>query len=73
MQIYNRSKNCQSFDLGLNPLLDVQDEINQAIRQLASKIDLMMITEYMEESLILLKVGTCIYNCYKDSRSKLAN
>jgi len=43
--ILNRSKNYQSFDLGLNPLLDDQNEIDQTIQQLASKIDLMMITE----------------------------
>jgi len=52
-----RSKNYQSHDLGLDPLLEGETEIEKAILQLDSQIDLMMITEYMDKSLILLKAS----------------
>ena len=55
-----RSKNYQAFDLGLDPLLDNDTEIDKAIRQLGAEIDLMLITEYMDESLILLKDLLCL-------------
>ena len=51
-----RSKNFQSFDLGLDALLENEREIKQAIHQLDSQLDLVMIAEYMDESLVLLKV-----------------
>ena len=51
-----RSKYYQAFDLGLDPVLDDDIEIEKVVRQLGSEINLMMINEYMDESLILLKV-----------------
>ena len=55
-----RSKNFQSFDLGLDPLLDDDTEIAKAVRQLDTEIDVMLIAEYMDESLILLKDLLCL-------------
>ena len=48
--------NYQSHDLGLDPLLQGDDEIKEAVQELGSQIDLMMITDYMDESMVLLKV-----------------
>ena len=36
--------------------MDDDTEIDEAVRQLGAEVDLMLITEYMDESLILLKV-----------------
>ena len=36
--------------------MDDDTEIKKAIRQLGAEVDLMLIAEYMDESLILLKV-----------------
>ncbi|XP_076816256.1 galactosylceramide sulfotransferase-like [Clavelina lepadiformis] len=55
-----RSKNYQAFDLGLDPMLDDDEEIEIQVQRLSSQIDLMMITEYMDESLILLKDLLCM-------------
>ena len=60
--VFCRSKNYQSFDLGLDPFLDDDDEINKVLKILDSQIDLMMITDYMDESMILLKVFIPFFN-----------
>jgi len=54
--IFFRSTNYQSHDLGLDPTLTDDEEIRNAIEKLSQELDLVMITEYFEESLILLKV-----------------
>ena len=36
--------------------MDDDTEIEKAVRQLGAEVDLMLIAEYMDESLILLKV-----------------
>ena len=56
LRLFCRSKNYQSHDLGLDPLLQGDDEIKEAVQELGSQIDLMMITDYMDESMVLLKV-----------------
>ncbi|XP_076817850.1 galactosylceramide sulfotransferase-like [Clavelina lepadiformis] len=55
-----RSKNYQAFDLGLDPMLDDDGEIKIQVQRLSSQIDFMMIMEYREESLILLKELLCM-------------
>ncbi|XP_076820746.1 galactose-3-O-sulfotransferase 2-like [Clavelina lepadiformis] len=50
-----KSKNPQAFDLGLDSNLEDEEEIKKNIEILDSGIDLVMINEHMEESLILLK------------------
>ena len=54
--MYNRSKNPQAYDLGLDPYLEDEEEMKKNIAILHSGIDLVMIDEHMDESLIMLKV-----------------
>ncbi|XP_077977820.1 galactosylceramide sulfotransferase-like [Glandiceps talaboti] len=53
-------KNTQFFDLGLpiNKMADVK-YVNKLISQIAAAFDLVLITEYFDESLILLKKELC--------------
>ena len=67
VHIIFRSKNYQSHDLGLDPLLDDDDEIKAAVEKLGTQLDFVMITDYMDESLILLKVNfrtLCLVEIY---------
>ena len=57
---YFRAKNYQAFDLGLEHENDSPDYINQAIAEIEHRIDLVMITEMFDESLILLKDLLCM-------------
>ncbi|CAK8688574.1 unnamed protein product [Clavelina lepadiformis] len=50
-----RSKNPQAFDLGVDPNTEDEEEIKREIEKLDAGMDLVMINEYMDESLILLK------------------
>ncbi|XP_076818655.1 galactosylceramide sulfotransferase-like isoform X2 [Clavelina lepadiformis] len=50
-----RSKNPQAFALGLDPYLEGEEEMKKNIAILDSGMDLVMISEHMDESLILLK------------------
>ncbi|CAK8686016.1 unnamed protein product [Clavelina lepadiformis] len=50
-----RSKNPQAYDLGLDPYLEDEEEMKKNIAILDSGIDLVMINEHMDESLIMLK------------------
>ena len=53
---YFRAKNYMSFDLGLDHEIESEAYIQQAIGQLESTYHLVLLTDYFEESLILLKV-----------------
>jgi len=55
-----RAKNYMSFDLGLNHLNTDQQYIDWAIQYIGTIFDLVMITERMDESLILLKEMLCM-------------
>ncbi|CAK8674650.1 unnamed protein product [Clavelina lepadiformis] len=57
---YFRFKNYQAHDLGLDPMMTDDVIINREILKLDEKLDLVMIMEYMEESLILLKNELCM-------------
>ncbi|XP_076802388.1 galactosylceramide sulfotransferase-like isoform X2 [Clavelina lepadiformis] len=50
-----RSKNPQGFDLGIDPFIDNEEEIEEEIKHLESGLDLVMINEHIDESLVLLK------------------
>ena len=52
-----RAKNYMSFDLGLEHENEDPAYIQSAIRQLESTYHLVLLTDYFEESLILLKVS----------------
>ena len=54
---YFRAKNYMSFDLGLDHEIESEAYIQQAIGQLESTYHLVLLTDYFEESLILLKVN----------------
>ena len=56
IEVFYRAKNYQSFDLGLNPFLSDLAKIKEEIIRIEESIDLVMIMEYMDESMILLKV-----------------
>jgi len=51
-----RSTNYQSFDLGFDPTIVDSGEIKKAIEKIAKEVDLVLLAEYFEESLVLLKV-----------------
>ncbi|XP_072025213.1 galactosylceramide sulfotransferase-like [Amphiura filiformis] len=53
--------NSQSFDLGLNPkLFENDDYVSGAIQRLSRELDLVMIMEYFDESLIMMKKELCL-------------
>ena len=58
-----RAKNHQSFDLGFDSFASSWHQTNaeshssSELQELEEQIDLVMITEYMAESMILLKVN----------------
>merc|ERR1711892_408525 len=55
-----RAKNYMSFDLGLDHEIESDAYIQQAIGQLESTYHLVLLTDYFEESLILLKELLCM-------------
>nr|XP_002119399.1 galactose-3-O-sulfotransferase 3 [Ciona intestinalis] len=57
---YFRAKNYQAHDLGVDPWLTDQQLIKERIQQLESSLDLVMITEYFDVSVILLKDLLCL-------------
>jgi len=57
---YFRAKNYMSFDLGLEHENEDPAYIQSAIRQLESTYHLVLLTDYFEESLILLKDLLCM-------------
>lgn len=53
--------NGQSWDLGLNrTLFENLDYVEGAVRRLSNELDLVLIKEYIDESLILLKKEICL-------------
>ncbi|XP_076803911.1 galactosylceramide sulfotransferase-like isoform X2 [Clavelina lepadiformis] len=56
---YFRFKNSQAHDLGLDPMMEDEEEINKKILELDSQIDSVLISEHMDESMILLKNLLC--------------
>ena len=54
-----RSKNGQLFDLGFNTKVNNTDIIRRKIRTLDGEFDLVLITEYFDESLILMRKLLC--------------
>ena len=57
---YSFTNNRQSLDLGLNPdILDDEELVDEYIYILDSRFSLVMITEYFDESLIMLKRIMC--------------
>nr|XP_039270389.1 galactose-3-O-sulfotransferase 3-like isoform X1 [Styela clava] len=57
---YFRGMNYQSHDLGMDPSVNDQGYISDQIRQLAETFDLVMISDYYLESLVLLKEELCL-------------
>lgn len=55
-QLFCRSKNSQAFDLGLDPMNLSKQYVQREAKRLDSLFDLVLIFEYLLESLILLKV-----------------
>ena len=56
-----------SYDLGLNHEAEDDKYIKNAIQELESTYHLVLLTDYFEESLILLKVSLIIdLECYAD-------
>ena len=55
-----RVKNYQSFELGLDHLRDDDEYINQSIKTLSQQFDLIILTEYFAESMVLLADLMCI-------------
>ena len=51
------AKNYMSYDLGLNHEAEDDKYIKNAIQELESTYHLVLLTDYFEESLILLKVS----------------
>jgi len=51
-----KTLNYQSFDLGLDPMLSDDKGISKAVTDMSKDMDLVMLLEYFDESLILLKV-----------------
>ena len=54
------AKNINFFDLGYSNELTDQSEIDFAIDEIMKQFDFIMISDYMEESLILLKEELCL-------------
>jgi len=54
------AKNINFFDLGYSNELTDQSEVNTAIDEIMKQFDFIMISDYMEESLILLKEELCL-------------
>ena len=59
-QFYIFGHNHMMFDLGFSPELKDENEILSAIESVKKSYDLVMITEYFEESMILLKHLLCL-------------
>ncbi|PIK56193.1 putative galactosylceramide sulfotransferase isoform X2 [Apostichopus japonicus] len=58
--MWQLSRNGMLFDLGLDHKYDEDDQkINQKIRELAGEFDLVLISEYLDESLLLMKKLLC--------------
>ena len=56
----NLGLNNQMFDLGMEPTeLDVEDAVEAKIRELDATMDLVLISEMMDESLVLLAERLC--------------
>ena len=53
-----------SYDLGLNHEAEDDKYIKNAIQELESTYHLVLLTDYFEESLILLKVSMIHYQLY---------
>ena len=68
---YFRMKNYQAFDLGLDPFMVDDTEISIEVEKLDTAFHLVMINEYFDESLILLKELLCLD--LKDLVSKKLN
>ncbi|XP_065671296.1 galactose-3-O-sulfotransferase 4 isoform X3 [Hydra vulgaris] len=56
---FNLTKNPNAFDLGFDPWSDTTEYIETVIKSIETDFNLVMITEYMEESLVLLKNELC--------------
>ena len=54
------AKNINFFDLGFSNELTDESEINAAIDEIIKQFDFIMISDYMDESLILLKEELCL-------------
>ena len=54
------AKNINFFDLGYSNELTDESEVNSAIDEIVEQFDFIMISDYMEESLILLKEELCL-------------
>ena len=55
-----RVKNYQSFELGLDHLREDDEYINRSIKTLSQQFDLIILTEYFAESMVLLADLMCI-------------
>ncbi|XP_065671178.1 galactose-3-O-sulfotransferase 3 isoform X4 [Hydra vulgaris] len=56
---YSLTKNPNAFDMGFDPWNETNEYINRILKTIENDFNLIMITEYMEESLILLKNELC--------------
>ncbi|XP_012555650.1 galactose-3-O-sulfotransferase 4 isoform X2 [Hydra vulgaris] len=56
---FNLTKNPNAFDLGFDPWNDTTEYIETVLKSIEKDFNLVMITEYMEESLVLLKNELC--------------
>ena len=54
------AKNINFFDLGYSNELTDESEVNAAIDEIIKQFDFIMISDYMDESLILLKEELCL-------------
>ena len=59
-QFYFFAHNHMMFDLGFDPELSDENSIYQAVESVKNTYDLVLITEYFEESMILLKHLLCL-------------
>nr|XP_039266590.1 galactosylceramide sulfotransferase-like [Styela clava] len=57
---YFRSRNYQSFDLGLDPTINGKDYVLSMAKKLDAVFDLVLITDHLLESLILMKEVLCM-------------
>ena len=55
-----RTKNYQSFELGMDHLNDDDDYINESLQKLDDQFDLIILTEYFLESMVLLADILCV-------------
>lgn len=58
---YHYARNCQIYDLGLGPdkLFDNETIVNETIKRLEKEFTLILIMEYFDESLLVLKRELC--------------